>query len=238
MKELLKEKALWISTMICFAALLAAFPFYEIKLPLGTGSFVKMYNTALDSQIVLFLLPIAAVLPMGAVYVKESSSGFLRLYITRISLMEYIRRKILQIYASGFLPFFLAGGVALLFSFLLIYPVELQGEAPWEEIWKSCRFLLRISLTGGILAQISGIFAALFRNYYMAYGLPFVCYYMLVILKERYFTDMYAMYPAEWLKCEQDWGADSLGIWVFFAFFSAAVLLFHGLLLYNRLREI
>ena len=219
MKELLKEKALWISTMICFAALLAAFPFYEIKLPLGTGSFVKMYNTALDSQIVLFLLPIAAVLPMGAVYVKESSSGFLRLYITRISLMEYIRRKILQIYASGFLPFFLAGGVALLFSFLLIYPVELQGEAPWEEIWKSCRFLLRISLTGGILAQISGIFAALFRNYYMAYGLPFVCYYMLVILKERYFTDMYAMYPAEWLKCEQDWGADSLGIWVFFAFF-------------------
>ena len=186
MKELLKEKALWISTMICFAALLAAFPFYEIKLPLGTGSFVKMYNTALDSQIVLFLLPIAAVLPMGAVYVKESSSGFLRLYITRISLMEYIRRKILQIYASGFLPFFLAGGVALLFSFLLIYPVELQGEAPWEEIWKSCRFLLRISLTGGILAQISGIFAALFRNYYMAYGLPFVCYYMLVILKDLF----------------------------------------------------
>ena len=238
MKELLKEKAFWISTVVYFAALLAAFPFYQIELPLGTGSFVKMYNTALNSQIVLFLLPIAAVLPMGAIYVKESSSGFLRLYITRISCMEYIRKKLLQIYVSGFLPFFLAGGAALLLSFLLVYPMELEGEAPWEEIWKSCRFLLRVSLTGGILAQISGIFASLFRNYYMAYGLPFVCYYMLTILKERYFTDMYAMYPAEWLKCEQDWGVDSLGIWVFFAFFSAAVLLLHGLLLYNRLREI
>lgn len=238
MKELLKEKTLWISTMMCFAALLTAFPFYQMEIPLGEGSFAKMYYTALDSQMVLFLLPIAAVLPMGAVYVKESSSGFLRLYITRISFMEYIRRKLLQIYASGFLPFFLAGGAALLLSFLLVYPMELQGEAPWEEIWNACRFLLRISLTGGILAQISGIFAALFGNYYMAYGLPFVCYYMLIILKERYFTDMYAMYPAEWLKCEQDWGADGLGIWVFFLFFSAAVLLFHGLALYNRLREI
>lgn len=238
MKELLKEKTLWISTIICFAALLAAFPFYQMKFPLEAGSFAKMYHTALDSKIILFLLPIAAVLPMGAVYIKESSSGFLRLYITRISLIGYIRRKLLQIYASGFLPFFLAGAAALLLSFLLVYPMELQGETPWEEIWKSCLFLLRLSLAGGILAQISGIFAALSHNYYMAYGLPFVCYYMLIILKERYFTDMYAMYPAEWLKCEQDWGVDGLGIWVFFAFFSAAVLLFHGLLLYNRLREI
>ena len=142
------------------------------------------------------------------------------------------------IYASGFLPFFLAGAIALLLSFLLVYPMELQGEMPWEDIWKFCQLLLRIALTGGILAQIAGIFAALFRNYYMAYGLPFVCYYMLIILKERYFTDMYAMYPAEWLKCEQDWGMDGLGIWIFLALFSVTALLFHGLLLYNRLREI
>lgn len=238
MKELFKEKTLWIATMICFISLLVAFPFYQIEFPLATGSFVKLYRNALEEQIILFLLPIAAVLPMGAIYVKESSSGFLRLYITRISHMQYIRRKLMLIYASGFLPFFLAGAIALLLSFLLVYPMELQGETPWEDIWKSCQLLLRIALTGGILAQIAGIFAALFRNYYMAYGLPFVCYYMLIILKERYFTDMYAMYPAEWIKCEQDWGMDGLGIWIFLALFSVTALLFHGLLLYNRLREI
>lgn len=152
--------------------------------------------------------------------------------------MEYIQRKTLQIYAGGFLPFFFAGTMGLLSSFLVIYPLELQGAMPWESLWQLVQLLLRISLVGGILAEVSGIFAALFRNYYMAYGLPFVCYYMLIILKERYFTDMYAMYPAEWVKCQYDWGVDGLGIWVFLAAFSITMMLLHGLLLYHCLKEI
>ncbi len=238
MKELFKEKGFWISMLLCFAGLLIGFSSNKMELPFGEGSFIKFYLKAADTQITLFLLPIAAVLPMGAIYVKESSSGFLRLYITRISQIEYVRKKTLQIYAGGFLPFFLAGALGLLCSFLAVYPLEVQGEMPWESFWQLVQLLLRIALVGGILAEVSGIFAALFRNYYMAYGLPFVCYYMLIILKERYFTDMYAMYPAEWVKCDQDWGVDGLGIWVFLAAFSITMMLFHGLLLYSRLKEI
>lgn len=238
MKELLREKGLWASSLLCFLALLIGFPFYQMEVPLAAGSFVKLYQTALNTQMVLFLIPIASVLTVGAVYVRESSSGFLRVYITRISRMEYIRKKTLQIYAGGFLPFLFAGLMGLLLCFLAVYPLELQGEVPWESIWEVLRLLLRICLMGGILAEISGIFAAVSRSYYMAYGLPFVCYYMLIILKERYFTEMYAMYPAEWMKCEHDWGMNSIGIWVFLAAFSLAVMLLHGLLLYNRLQEI
>lgn len=238
MKELFKEKGLWISSLLCFAGLLIGFSSNKMELPFSEGSFVKFYLKAADTQMTLFLLPIAAVLPMGGIYVKESSSGFLRLYITRISQMEYVRRKTLQIYAGGFLPFFFAGTLGLLCSFLAVYPLEVQGEMPWESFWQLVQLLLRIALVGGILAEVSGIFAALFRNYYMAYGLPFVCYYMLIILKERYFTDMYAMYPAEWVKCEHDWGVDGWGIWVFLVAFSITLMLFHGLLLYNRLKEI
>lgn len=238
MKELLKEKGFWASSLLCLAAFLVGFPFGKIEPPLGEGSFLKLSREALDTQMALFLLPIAAVLPMGAVYVKESSGGFLRLYITRISRMEYIRKKTLQIYAGGFLPFFLAGVLGMLLSFLVLYPLEVQGAFPWECFLEAAQILLRLSLAGGILAETSGIFAALSRNYYMAYGLPFVCYYMLVILKERYFTEMYAMYPAEWVRCEQDWGADGLGIWAFLAAFSICMMLLHGLLLYRCLREI
>lgn len=239
MKELLREKVFWISSLFCLAALLVGFPFYQIEeLPLGEGSFIKFYQQALDTQIVLFLLPIATVLSTGAVYVRESSSKFLRLYISRIDRMEYIQKKTLQIYAGGFLPFFFAGMTGMLLSFLAIYPVELQGAAPWESVFESCRFLLRICLVGGILAEISGIFAAAFNNYYMAYGMPFVCYYMLIILKERYFTNMYAMYPAEWVKCEQGWGMEGIGIWIFLALFSLTAMLLHGLILYVRLKDI
>lgn len=88
------------------------------------------------------------------------------------------------------------------------------------------------------MSGISGIFAAVFQNFYMAYGLPFVCFYMLIILKEWYFTDMYAMYPVEWIKCEKDWGTNGNGIWIFLIVCSATVLLSNSLILSHRLQEI
>ena len=88
------------------------------------------------------------------------------------------------------------------------------------------------------MAELSGIFAALFQNYYMAYGLPFVSFYLLIILKERYFTEWYALYPAEWIKCQQDWGTDRIGIWIFFGVLSISLMLMHGLTLYARLKEV
>ena len=98
--------------------------------------------------------------------------------------------------------------------------------------------LLCISLVGGMTAELAGVFGALFQNYYMAYGLPFVSFYLLIILRERYFKDMYTFYPAEWVKCEQDWGTNGVGIWVFLVVFSTVLMLFHGLVLYTRLQEI
>ena len=136
------------------------------------------------------------------------------------------------------LPFFFAGILGALVCFLSLYPLELKGEIAAADFWKAALLLLRICLIGGITAEVSGIFAALSRNYYMAYGLPFVCYYLLVILKERYLPDMYAMYPGEWIALEQSWGADGSGIWWLLGMFSLAMGLLHELVLYVRLKEI
>ena len=238
MKELLRERGFWAAALLCFLGMALGFPVYEICVPLSQGSFLKFYQTSLNSRTVLFLIPIAASLPAGAVYVRESSCGFLKLYISRISRMDYIKRKMLQTYAGGFLPLFLSGIFGLLICFLFLYPLELQGSVSWEAVRENLLLLLRISLTGGIAAELAGIFAAFFQNYYMAYGLPFVSYYLLIILKDRYLPKMYAMYPKEWIVCEQNWGTDGGGIWIFFLAFSLAVLLCHGLLLYYRLKEI
>ncbi len=238
MGEIGKEKNLWLLSAFCLAAMIIALPFSKIKPPLGAGTFLQYYQTALSSQGILFLIPIVSVLPAGAVYVKESSNGFLKLYITRISRMDYIKRKVFLTYAGGFLPFFTAGAAAFLFCFFAFYPLELKGVIEKEGVWEVLFLLFRICFTGGIMAEISGIFAAAFRNYYMAYGLPFVCYYLLIILKDRYLPDLYAMYPGEWVVPKQDWGTDGMGIWVFFLVFSAAVCLLHGLLLHHRLKEI
>ncbi len=238
MKELMQERGLWAAVLLCLGGMAAGFPFYQMEAPLAAGSFLDYCKAALEGQALLFLIPIAGALPMGAAFVRESSSGFLKLYLTRTNRMEYIKRKTLQIYMGGFLPFFLAGAGMLALAFLLVYPLELQGAMDWGKLWQVARVLLRVSLSGGIVAGMAGIFAAVFMNYYMAYGLPFVCYYLLVILKERYFAGMYAMYPAEWVAAKQDWGTDGSGIWVFLGAFSAAVMLLHGLALSGRLREV
>lgn len=237
MKELCKEKSFWLSVMISAIGILAGIPFYNIKLPLETGSFVNYFQKGLTSQILLFLIPIASVLPMGAVYVRESGTGFLKMYITRMNRMDYIRKKTVQIYAGGFFTFLLAGLVVFLGCFLFLYPLEQKGDFPIEEIKSALELLLRVAFVGGIMSGISGIFAAIFQNYYMAYGMPFVFYYMLIILKERYFKEMYALYPAEWLKCEKDWGTNGNGIWIFLLAFSALVVLLNSLILNYRLRR-
>ncbi len=238
MKELIREKGLWAAALLCLGGLAAGFPFYQMEAPLAPGSFLDFCQAALQGQVLLFLVPVAGVLPMGAAFVRESSSGFLKLYLTRTDRMEYMKRKTVQVYMGGFLPFFLAGVWMLALAFLLVYPLELKGSVDGGKLWEVAGVLLRVSLAGGIAAGAAGIFAAVFMNYYMAYGLPFVCYYLLVILKERYFAGMYAMYPAEWVAAEQDWGTDGSGIWVFLGVFSAVVMLLHGLALYVRLREV
>ena len=238
MKELLWDKGTWFLTLVCLFAMLLGIPVYQIKLPLQAGSFLNYYQEALQSQVILFLIPIISVLPAGAVYIKEASSGFLKFYILKTTRIDYIRKKTLQIYIGGCLPFLLSGLTALLLCFLFLYPLEQTGTFESETLLEALRLLLRICLTAGIMAEISGVFAAAFQNYYMAYGMPFVCYYMLVILKERYLPDMYAMYPAEWIGCKQGWGFGNSGIWIFLLLFSLTLMLLHGLLLYMRLQEI
>ena len=153
---------------------------------------------------------------------------FLKLYLARISRSEYIRRKTIQIYVSGLLTFFAAGVILLICCFLFLYPLEVKGDFPIESFLDAGAMLLRICLVGGMLAEISGIFAVLFQNYYMAYGLPFVCYYLLIILKERYLPKLYCLYPVEWIQAEQFWGSDGTGLWIFLAVVSAAVMSLHS----------
>ena len=238
MKELLREKGFLAAMAVSFLGFAMGFPFYQVEFPLGSGSFIQFYQASLESQVTLFLIPIAAVLPPGGSYVRESASGFLKLYLSRVSRMDYIRAKTCLVYAGGFLPFFLAGTLSFLFCFFFLYPLELKGAVSWEEARGAVETLLRISFIGGITAEFSGIFAAVFRNYYMAYGLPFVVYYMMVILKERYFPKMYVMYPGEWVLCKESWGTGNAGIWVFFLVVSLAVMLSHSLILYWRLQEV
>ena len=121
MKELMLKRGIWISAFICVLALLLGMPYGQIEPPLAAGSFLKFYCASLQSQIMVFFLPVAASLPAGAVFLQESKSGFLKLYCVRMNRMEYLKRKLFQVYVSGAFPFFLAGLLAFLICFLVFF---------------------------------------------------------------------------------------------------------------------
>ena len=46
----------------------------------------------------------------------------------------------------------------------------------------------------------------------MAYASPFVIYYVLIILYERYFDGFYILYPKEWTAPSSSWMWGNVGV--------------------------
>ena len=66
-----------------------------------------------------------------------------------------------------------------------------------------------------------------------AYGGSFVIYYILVILHDRYFEDIYCLYPYEWIQFQHTWLFDEQGIVILLSSLSALLFLIY----YNTVRR-
>ena len=66
--------------------------------------------------------------------------------------------------------------------------------------------------TGAFLSVLGMTFATLTNSKYMAYASPFVLYYVLIILYERYFDALYVLYPKEWLNPSDAWMWGDTGV--------------------------
>ena len=103
---------------------------------------------------------------------------------------------------------FLAAGMALaLFLFwLLLAPVEVYGE--WAVPSKLPEIGLRLILfflSGALWATVGLLFSGLTQNIYLAYAAPFILYYVLIILQERYFRAAFMLNPQNYLTMEGAW---------------------------------
>ena len=69
---------------------------------------------------------------------------------------------------------------------------------------------------------------------YMAYGAPFVIYYVLVILSERYFHSIYVINPEEWLAPQNYWVGGDWGIMLLIVLFSLIVMMINDVVIEGR----
>lgn len=178
---------------------------------LPSGFQLNLMLSALSSDTVVPFLPIVAVLPFSGNYIDEIKSKFARKAMVRTGYGTYL--------LSSLITCFLCGGAVILlgvllmegFSALVLLPMEKAGEvdtALRELLWQQSILLF---LNGGFWSIVGMTMSTIMESKYIAYASPFIFYYLLVILSERYFPKAFLLYPKNWITPEEwpfgCWGA-------------------------------
>lgn len=152
------------------------------------------------SDAVTSFLPLLATLPFSANYLEDSKNKFIRFYLIRCDYRSYLCRCIWGCFLCGSSVVFIGGLLSWFISAVVFLPMEKQmGEEIYSApvVWMALGLL---SLTGGLWSVVGIAMSTFMESKYIAYASPFVIYYFLVILCERYFTDAYLLYPPNWTK--------------------------------------
>ncbi len=186
-------------------ALLDAFRSEELLAYGFHGTFVL---EAVTSDTIILCLPILCALPYAASYVDDVKTGFIKLYLHRTSQRGYILGKTLGCVISGGLVVALGLFLAYAAAALVFLPME-AAPAPEAEPPRHLQEFFSVSwlffLSGGFWALFGMTMSAQMESRYIAYASPFIFYYVLIILHERYFDWLYVLYPKAWLAPGEEW---------------------------------
>jgi hypothetical protein len=170
---------------------------------------------ALSGNAILFAAPILATIPFSGAFVEDVKSGYLKQILPRTTVSRYIFGKELACAVSGFLTLtlgILAGHVVVS---LIVLPAETFGEAAVQsQLGDLVGKIVLFGCAGALWAMLGMLLSTVTMNTYMAYAAPFILYYVLIILQERYARDFFMLNPQNYLTLEWPWpfGGWSAGI--------------------------
>lgn len=166
----------------------------------------ELFLKSLKGSLILFATPILAAIPYTTAFVDEVKSGYLKVYLTRTSVTEYLWGKSLGCALSGGLSLVAGMGAAYGIFWLVFSPIEVYGE--YAVASYAGDILLRMALfflSGALWASAGLLFSAWTMNMYLGYATPFILYYVLVILQERYFRSAFMLNPRNYLTMTGPW---------------------------------
>lgn len=161
-----------------------------------------LFSNALSADSLIAFLPVLAAVPLAAGYLENVKSKFARFLLVRGSYGEYLAGQIFACWLCGGLVVVLGVGAAYGLTVLLLTPVE-QVVANYTpaNVYIGERIAL-VFLNGGLWALLGMTLSTIMESKYIAYASPFIVYYLLVILYERYFPEVWLLYPKNWLDPE------------------------------------
>ena len=203
--------------------------------------YIQFQLKGLAGGTMVFLAPILCTLPYTASFEEDIRSGMIKSILPRTTRFRYLAGKV---FACG-----LSGGLVLvigiLLNLLLCLPVlspMLRGMEQDTSIWPSLLQLFESALLfftlGFLWAAFGMLMAALTGNRYVAYSAPFICYYLLIILYERYFPYLFILYPKSWLAPGTEWFLGVFGVLFWLAELAALVLILFVLAGGRRLERV
>lgn len=192
---------------------------FQSEDPQTFGNFLQFILDGLKGNTMSFLMPILCALPYAASFVEDVRCGVIKSILPRTTRRGYLWGKAAACAVSGGLV--LAAGIVLSggLSWLVLSPLEKAAEEGMSLQPQILELLQKILLFffSGAFWSVFGAWTATFTgSRYVAYTAPFIFYYLLIILYERYFPYVVLFYPLVWLNPGNGWFAGILGVilWV------------------------
>lgn len=236
-RQAILSKAFLITVLAVAAMMIVSSLEVSIKLlttqgPLPYGAHTTLLATALKSDTITMTLPILCTLPFAGAFVDDYNSGFIRMYISRIDTKSYIISKAIGCVIAGGLCIVLGMLASHLISTVVFLPLEAvpgKGETISAFYVDTLYSMIMLFISGGFWSLVGMTIASYSESKYMAYASSFVIYYILIIIKERYFDSVYILYPKEWIIPSEAWTMGRAGVFIIVCELTLLfVLLFYG----------
>lgn len=209
--------------------------------PLPNGFHAQFIMNALSSDWMTLAIPILCTLPFTSAFVDDINSGYIKLYLHRSGVGQYIKAKLIACGLSGGLVLFAGIMLAYALSALIFMPMELalgEGAIVQPYLAQLLMTSATLFLSGAFWSLVGFTFASLTMSKYMAYASPFILYYVLIILHERYFENLYILYPKEWLFPSDAWVLGSFGVIILLAELTAIMSILFAISAKRRLSHV
>lgn len=170
---------------------------------------------ALTNDMFLAVLPIVAALPFATAVIEDVKSGYIKQYLPLVTKRSYAVSKAFSCVLASVLA--VAVGLWLVYFGIYAYHMPLQKafeladeqRAAAELFGSNVGIMLRCLPAAALWSALALAVGTAGMNKFLAYISPFICYYVLVIIAERYFRDVLVLNPKNYIAVSSEWDGGS-----------------------------
>ena len=147
---------------------------------------------------------------------EDFQSRFYKFYLARMDVGAYIRGKIFGNFIGVTGMILAAGMLGILGIYLLYSPAE-TGTIEWKKELEAWQIIVNMLFTycigSMVLSSMAMYFSVAAESVYLAYLIPFVSFFVIHIMNQRFLKEIYYLNPYHWFLIEDYLSHEKLQMW-------------------------